>query len=148
MSPVPGAPVGGPGVVLGVVGHDIHAVANKIMEMALAEAGYRPYNLGTCRVIDDFVDAATETGARVVLVSSLNGEGEEACAETGERFAAAGLDDVLRYAGGNLVVGDRDPHDVEKLFLSYGFHRVFYRPPGLDVLFDALRTDLGTDPRR
>jgi methylaspartate mutase sigma subunit len=150
MSPVlvPGAAPRGPGVVLGVVGHDIHAVANRIMELALAEVGYRPFNLGTGRVIEDFVDAVVETGARAVVVSSLNGEGEEACAEAGERFAEAGLEDVRRYAGGNLVVGDRDPHDVEKLFHSYGFHRVFYRPSGFEGLFDALRTDLGTGPGR
>jgi methylaspartate mutase sigma subunit len=129
-------------VVLGVIGHDIHVVANRVLEIGLAENGFRPYNLGTNNELDDFVDAALETGARAVLVASLNGEGEAACAGTGDRFAAAGLGDVLRYAGGNLVVGDRPSEQVEQLFLGSGFHRVFHRPASLLVVFEALRKDL------
>lgn len=130
------------GVVLGVVGHDIHVVANRILALGLAEHGYRPHNLGVGNDVDDFVDAALETGARAVLVSSLNGEGEQACAGIGERFDAAGLPDVLRYAGGNLVVGDRPGAEVERLFRGYGFRRVFHRPATLAPLFAALREDL------
>jgi methylaspartate mutase sigma subunit len=134
--------VGAPGVVLGVVGHDIHVVANRILATGLAENGFRPYNLGTSNDIDDFADAALETGARAVLISSVNGEGEGACAGIGERFAKAGLSDVLLYAGGGLVIGDRPAAEVERLFHGYGFHRVFYRPRSLQPAFDALRQDL------
>ena len=129
--------------MLGVVGHDIHVVANRILALGLAESGFRPYNLGTSNDVDDFADAALETGARAVLVSSINGEGEEACAGIGDRFAAAGLPDVLLYAGGNLVVGDRPTGEVERLFTGYGFHRVFHRPAGFRPVFAALRQDLG-----
>jgi methylaspartate mutase sigma subunit len=129
-------------VVLGVVGHDIHVVANRILEIGLAENGFCPYNLGTNNELDDFRDAALETGARAVLVGSLNGEGESACVGIGDRFAAAGLADVLLYAGGNLVVGDQPCERVEALFIGYGFHRVFHRPPSLLAVFDALRQDL------
>jgi methylaspartate mutase sigma subunit len=129
-------------VVLGVVGHDIHVVANRILEIGLAENGFCPYNIGTNNELDDFADAALETGARAVLVGSLNGEGESACVGIGDRFAAAGLADVLLYAGGNLVVGDQPSERVERLFIGYGFHRVFHRPPSLLAVFDALRQDL------
>lgn len=129
-------------MVLGVIGHDIHVVANRVLEIGLAENGFCPFNLGTNNELDDFVDAALETGARAVLVASLNGEGEAACVGIGDRFAAAGLAEVLRYAGGNLVVGDRPSEHVEQLFLGYGFHRVFHRPPSLLAVFDALRKDL------
>jgi len=132
----------GPGVVLGVIGHDIHVVANRILAIGLAESGFRPYNLGTSNDIDDFVDATLETGARAVLVSSINGEGEEACAGTGERFARAGLAEVLLYIGGNLVIGERSSDEVERLFSGYGFHRVFHRPTTFRPVFEALRRDL------
>ncbi|WP_309244189.1 methylaspartate mutase subunit S [Micromonospora parastrephiae] len=131
-----------PGVVLGVIGHDIHVVANRILEIGLSETGMRPYNLGTSNTIDDFVDAAAETGARAVLVSSLNGEGEVACAGAGDRFDAAGLGHVLRYAGGNLVVGSRPTAEVERVFLGYGFHRVFHQSVSFAPVFAALRADL------
>lgn len=128
--------------MLGVVGHDIHVVANRILAIGLAENGFRPYNLGTSNEVEDFVGAALETGARAVLVSSINGEGEGACAGIGARFASAGLGGVLLYAGGNLVVGDRSSEEVERLFLDYGFHRVFHRPTTFEPVFAALRQDL------
>lgn len=134
--------VTGPGVVIGVIGHDIHVVANRILAIGLAESGFRPYNLGTSNDVDDFADAALETGARAVLVASLNGEGEDACAGIGDHFAGAGLADVLLYAGGNLVVGDRSSTEVERLFHRYGFHRVFHRPTTFLAVFEALRQDL------
>jgi methylaspartate mutase sigma subunit len=130
-------------VVLGVVGHDIHVVANRILALGLTENGFLPYNLGTTNDIDDFADAALETGARAVLVSSINGEGETACAGIGARFESAGMPEVVLYAGGNLVVGDRPSSSVEQLFRGYGFHRVFHRPTTLAPMFAALREDLG-----
>jgi len=129
-------------VVFGVIGHDIHVVANRILGVGLSENGFRPHNLGTTNGIGDFAEAAWETGARWVLVSSLNGEGEEACAGFGEQFAEAGLSDVLLYAGGNLVVGDRPSAEVELLFLGYGFHRVFHRPASFRPLFAAMKEDM------
>lgn len=128
--------------MLGVIGHDIHVVANRILAIGLAESGFRPYNLGTSNDVDDFADAALETGARAVLVASINGEGEEACAGIGTRFAAAGLSDVLLYIGGNLVIGDRLSDEVVRLFTSYGFHRVFHRPATFLPVLEALRQDL------
>lgn len=132
----------GPGVVLGVIGHDIHVVANHILSIGLAETGFRPYNIGTNTTIDHFIDATLATGSRAVLVSSINGEGETSCADFGRRFAERRLADVLLYAGGNLVVGDRPTHEVERIFTSYGFHRVFHRPPDFHGVFRALRRDL------
>jgi methylaspartate mutase sigma subunit len=58
-------------------------------------------------------------------------------------FASAGLADVLLYIGGNLVICDRPAEEVEKLFEFYGFHRVFHRPATFQLVFDALRRDLG-----
>jgi methylaspartate mutase sigma subunit len=134
-----------PVVVLGVIGHDIHVVANQILAIGLAENGFSPVNIGTNTEVDDFLDAARETGAAAVLVSSVNGEGEQACAEFGARFTSAGLADVLRYAGGNLVIGHRRSAEVERIFTGYGFHRVFHQPADFSGVFTALRHDLRHD---
>jgi methylaspartate mutase sigma subunit len=132
-----------PIVVLGVIGHDIHVVANQILAIGLAENGFQPVNIGTNTDVDDFVDATREVGAEAVLVSSINGEGEQACTGFGARFASAGLAGVLRYAGGNLVIGHRPPAEVEGIFTGYGFHRVFHQPADFTGMFTALSHDLG-----
>lgn len=132
-----------PGIVLGLVGHDIHVVANRILAIGLAENGFRPYNIGTTNEVDDFADAVLETGARAAFVASVNGEGEKSCEGFGARFAALGLSHILRYIGGNLVIGTRPADEIERTFTSYGFHRVFHQPSSFDVVFDALRQDLG-----
>ncbi|PPK71202.1 methylaspartate mutase sigma subunit [Actinokineospora auranticolor] len=129
-------------MVLGLVGNDIHVVANRVLEIGMAEHGFRPYNLGTNNTVDDFADAVLETGARAVLVASVNGEGQKSCAGFGARFAAAGLADVLRYVGGNLALGDRPAAEVTRLYTGFGFHRVFHRPASLHPVFEALRADL------
>ncbi|MBQ0984732.1 methylaspartate mutase subunit S [Streptomyces sp. F63] len=136
----------GPGVVLGLVGHDIHVVASRILVIGLAENGFRPYDLGTNNDAGDFADAVLETGARAVLVASVNGEGEESCAGFGRCFARRGLTGIPRYIGGNLVIGERPPEEVVRVFTGYGFHRVFHRPPGFRAVFDALRRDLAGVP--
>lgn len=133
-------------VVLGVVGHDIHVVANQILAIGLAENGFRCFNIGTNNEIEDFADAVLETGARAVLVASINGEGETACRAAVSCFADRGVADVLRYVGGNLVIGDRPAAEIQTLFQGYGFHRVFHQPASFQVVFDALRADLGDGP--
>ena len=37
----------------------------------------------------------------------------------------AGLEDILLYVGGNLVVGKRSWEETEKTFLGMGFDRAF-----------------------
>jgi methylaspartate mutase sigma subunit len=132
-----------PGVVLGLVGHDIHVVANRILAIGMAENGFRPYNIGTNNDVDDFADAVLETGARAVLVASINGEGEKSCEGFGARFACLGLSEILLYIGGNLVIGTRPADEIDRIFTSYGFHRVFHQPSSFQAVFDALRQDLG-----
>lgn len=132
----------GPGVVLGLVGNDIHVVANRLLEIGIAENGLRTYNIGTNNTADDFACAVLETGAAAVLVASVNGEGERSCAGFGAAFAARGLSGVLRYVGGNLAIGIETPADLEQTFIGYGFHRVFHQPAGFQTVYDALRGDL------
>jgi methylaspartate mutase sigma subunit len=129
-------------IVMGVIGHDIHVVSNRIISIALREYGYYVCNLGVDNTAENFVDAAIENEADVVIVSSLNGEAEYWCKDFGKLFTEAGAEKVYRYLGGNLVVGNKPIIEVETDFVQFGFHRVFHRPANLAPLFESLQKDL------
>ena len=115
-------------LVTGVIGADTHIVGNRILSIALENAGYRVVSLGALTPAADFVKAAIETAADAILVSSLYGQGELDCRGFRDLCVEAGLDDILLYVGGNLVVGKQPWEDVERRFLAMGFDRAF--PPG------------------
>ena len=129
-------------VVIGVIGADVHAVGNRIIDYAFSQAGFNVINLGVMVSQKEFMDAAIETNAKAIIVSSLYGHGELDCRGMGDMLKEAGLDDVLLYIGGNLVVGKSDFSEVEKLFKSMGFNRVY--PPGADINqgIEDLKNDL------
>ena len=60
-----------------------------------------------------------------------------------EKCIEAGLDDVLLYVGGNLVVRKQDWEPTEKKFSDMGFDRVY--PPGTlpATSIKDLKQDLG-----
>ena len=130
-------------IVIGVIGADVHAVGNKILAFAFEEAGFEVVNLGVMVDQDEFIGAAIETNADAIIVSSLYGHGELDCRGLREKCIEAGIEDVLLYAGGNLVVGKAPFDEIKKKFLDMGFNRVY--PPGTDPYtgIDDLRTDLG-----
>lgn len=130
-------------IVLGVIGSDVHAVGNKILEMALEEAGFKVINLGVMVSQEEFINAAIESDAAAILVSSLYGHGEMDCRGLREKCQEAGIGDILLYVGGNLVVGKRTFSEVEELFKKMGFDRVY--PPGVlpEVAINDLKKDLG-----
>lgn len=129
-------------IVLGVIGADCHAVGNKILEHVFRNAGFNVVNLGVMVSQEEFIAAAIETNAQAIVVSSLYGHGEIDCRGFREACIEAGIQDVLLYVGGNLVVGKADFAAVEKIFRDMGFDRVF--PPGTDPLegVASLRKDL------
>lgn len=129
-------------VVLGVIGNDCHAVGNKIIENALSREGFNVVNLGVMVSQDEFVDAAIETGAKAILVSSIYGHGEIDCEGLRGRCIERGLDKVVLYAGGNLVIGKHDFEDVATKFLGMGYDRVFEPSVDLGVVADTLRQDI------
>src|SRR5579883_2670336 len=95
-------------VVLGVIGADCHAVGNKVIASVLEPLGIELINLGVMVSQDEFIDAAVETGADAILVSSIYGHGEIDCLGLRERCVERGLADIILYVGGNLVVGKRE----------------------------------------
>ncbi len=115
-------------IILGVIGSDVHAVGNKILEMSFQEAGFKVINLGVMVSQEEFIHAAIESSAGAILVSSLYGHGEMDCRGLREKCREAGLGDILLYVGGNLVVGKRTFSEVDQQFKKMGFDRVY--PPG------------------
>lgn len=118
-------------IVTGVIGADVHAVGNKILTYALEQAGYKVINLGVMVSQEEYVQAAIETNADAILVSSLYGHGEIDCNGLREKCDEAGLNSIPLLAGGNLVVGKQDFEDVEKRFIQMGFNKAY--PPGTTV---------------
>lgn len=118
-------------VVTGVIGADVHAVGNKILAYALEEAGFKVVNLGVMVTQEEYIEAAIETNADAILVSSLYGHGEIDCHGLRDKCEEAGLKDIPLLAGGNLVVGKQDFEEVEKRFLAMGFTKAY--PPGTEV---------------
>jgi len=130
-------------LVLGVIGADVHAVGNKILEFALSEAGFKVVNLGVMVSQEEFISAAVETAAEAILVSSLYGHGEIDCRGLKEKLIEAGLGHIPLYVGGNLVVGKASFDEIESKFKTMGFSRVY--PPGTlpETAISDLRRDLG-----
>ncbi|WP_346896776.1 methylaspartate mutase subunit S [Clostridium sp. UBA7503] len=132
-------------LVLGVIGADCHAVGNKIMDYALTEAGFEVINIGVLSPQEDFINAAVETNADAIIVSSLYGHGEIDCRGLREKCDESGLKDILIYVGGNIVVGKQDWDEVYSRFKAMGFNRVY--PPGtsIDTTIHDLKDDLGIE---
>ena len=130
-------------VVIGVIGSDVHAVGNRILEEAFKQAGLEVVNIGVLSTQKDFINAAFETDADAILVSSLYGHAEMDCEGFKQKCIEAGLEDVLLYIGGNLEVGKQDWQETKDKFLEMGFDRV-YSPDTLpQEAISDLRTDLG-----
>lgn len=129
-------------VVTGVVGNDIHVVANRLIELSLNARGYEVFNLGVNTYLEEFFDAVVETGAEVLMISSLNGEAEGWSREVKLLKAKyKQLDDLIMMIGGNLVVGTGSAKDIIPKYKNYGFDIVCHQVDlntGLDLLEDFI----------
>ncbi|MFA7075882.1 MAG: methylaspartate mutase subunit S [Candidatus Izemoplasmatales bacterium] len=130
-------------IVIGVIGADVHAVGNKIIEYTLTKSGYNVVNIGVLSSQEDFINAAIETNADMIMVSSLYGHGEIDCRGMRNKCIESGIENILLYVGGNIVVGKQDFTEVKKRFVEMGFNRVY--PPGtsIDESLNDIKTDLG-----
>ncbi|WP_300365527.1 methylaspartate mutase subunit S [Hydrogenimonas sp.] len=130
-------------VVTGVVGNDIHVVANRLIEISLKERGFTVFNLGVNTYLEEFLDAIVETDADVLLISSLNGEAEGWCRDLQIlKKQYTFRKDVVFMIGGNLGVGEMDPDALVPKFKNYGFDLVFHQVDlnvGLDTLENYLK---------
>jgi len=124
-------------VVTGVVGNDIHVVANRLIDISLQERGFDVFNLGVNTYLEEFVDAVIETDADVLLISSLNGEAEGWCRDLSILKNRFDLSRVVFMIGGNLSVGEVSTEEIIPKFQNYGFDLVAHQSDlneGLDEL--------------
>ncbi len=130
-------------IVIGVIGADVHAVGNKIIEFTLSNLGYNVINIGVLSSQEDFINAAIETDADLILVSSLYGHGEIDCRGMRDKCIEAGIGDILLYVGGNIVVGKQNFTEVSERFQKMGFNRIY--PPGtpIEKALNDIKEDLG-----
>ncbi len=131
-----------PTVLTGTVGMDAHVIGTKIISRALREEGFKVIELGILTPPEEFIQAAIETDADAMLMSSLYGMAELDLRGFKEKCIEAGLDDVLLYLGGILGVGRHDFAEDEKKFKAMGFDRVY--PPEADIkaAIEDLKADL------
>ena len=114
-------------LVIGVIGADVHAVGNRILNFVFKDAGFNVVNLGVMVSQEEFISAAIETNVDAICISSLYGQGELDCRGMREKCDEAGLKGIPLLVGGNVVIGKQVFEEVEKRFKAMGFDRVF--PP-------------------
>jgi methylaspartate mutase sigma subunit len=130
-------------IVTGVAGDDIHVMGIRLVEHALRSAGARVVSLGVMTPVSEFVDAAVETAADAVVLSSSNGHAAISCDGLREACIEAGLGEMLLYIGGNLNVGRAASFDdVERQFKILGFDRVFAPRADLDRALELIASDI------
>jgi len=129
-------------IVTGTVGEDSHVIGIKLLSRFLLEEGFKVIELGGLTPANEFINAAQETAADAILISSLYGMAEFDLVDFKSKCKEAGLGDVILYLGGNLAVGRHDFKDDERKFKALGFDRVY--PPEVDlaVVVNDLRSDL------
>ncbi len=132
-------------LVIGVIGADVHAVGNRILNFVFKDAGVNVGNLGVMVSQEEFISAAIETNADAICISSLYGQGELDCRGMREKCDEAGLKGIPLLVGGNVVIGKQVFEEVEKRFKAMGFDRVF--PPNTppETTIKALRELLHMD---
>jgi methylaspartate mutase S subunit len=120
-----------PTVITGTVGMDAHVIGTKILSRAFRGAGFNVVELGIMTPPEEFIQAAVETNADAILMSSLYGMAELDVRGFKEKCLEAGLGEVILYIGGILGVGRHDFKDDEEKFKKLGFDRVY--PPEADL---------------
>jgi methylaspartate mutase sigma subunit len=130
-------------ILLGAL-KDIHNLGLMILSHALGKAGFNVVNAGAALEQEDFVDAAIETGASAILVSSTYGHAEIDAQGFRERCVEAGIGDVLLYIGGNLAVTRHKQRweDIEATFKGLGFDRAYPQEVAIASVVEDLREDL------
>ena len=103
-------------IIIGTIGDDAHIVGQFIIWRSLQEAGFNAISLGACVQQEDFINAAIETNADAILVSSLYGMGLFDCEGLRDKCIEAGLTNILLYAGGRLTTGVMSWEEIEEKF--------------------------------
>lgn len=130
-------------LVTGVIGEDVHITGLRILEHAFRNAGFKVVSLGIHNSDNDFINAAIETKADAILISSLAGHAGMLVHDLRSKCVEAGIGNILLYIGGQLVMKKMDWPDIEKMFRDEGFNRVYPPFTSPDLPISDLRADLG-----
>lgn len=130
-------------VVTGAL-NDLHVLGIKVLEYFLEKEGFKVVFAGAWLTQEDFIKAAIETNAKVIMVTSSYGHAEIDCSGMREKCQESGIGDILLYAGGNLTVTRQSQKwdDIADRFKKMGFTRVY--PPNVtpEQVIEDLRGDL------
>jgi methylaspartate mutase sigma subunit len=129
-------------VVTGVIGDDVHVVGIRLLEHALKHAGYKVVPLGVQVSQEEFINAAIETGANAIMVSSLSGHAQMLVPGFREKCIEAGLVNMVLYLGGQLIIGRTPWEEVEKKYRDLGFDWVCPPNAPLSQVIQKLEADL------
>jgi len=129
-------------VITGVIGIDCHIVGTSLVSYGLAKAGFKVVRLGACVSQEEFINAAIETNARAIMISSIYGMAALDAEGLRGKCIESGIGHILLYIGGLLTTVKEKWEDTEKRFKEMGFNRVY--PPGAlpQVAIDDLDEDL------
>ncbi len=133
-------------VVTGVLGYDVHIIGIRIVERALRNAGFRVVPLGTQVQPGEFVAAAIEADADAIFFSSLDGHARLWLPGLRGKCMEAGLNDILLYLGGMLILGEEKWEDTVQVFKDMGFNRVYPQRVRIPQIIADLQTDLDKKP--
>lgn len=131
-----------PKVVIGTIGSDAHVTGQFVLTRAMQDAGIEVVRLGACVPQEEFIDAAVETGAHAILVSSLYGMAFFDCQVLREKCIEAGLQNILLYIGGHLGTNREQWEEVEQRFLGIGFDRVYSPESRPARVIEDLKNDI------
>ena len=132
-------------LVLGVIGEDVHVIGIRVLEYALKETDFNVVSLGAQVSRQEFVNAAIETNADAILVSSFSGHAEHLASGLREMCIEAGMDNILLLIGGQLSLQERPWEEIEQIFKNLGFNGAY--PPGTTpttVVNDLLQKYFGS----
>jgi len=135
-------------VVIGTIGSDAHMIGGWVLSEAYKEAGFKVTFLGAVVPQEEFVQAAVETDADAILVSSSYGMGIIDCEGLREKCVEAGLDDIILYAGGTVAAPldiAKNWPSIEARFAEMGFNRVFKNTCTAEESIATLKKDLGIE---
>jgi methylaspartate mutase sigma subunit len=134
--------------VIGTIGSDAHMIGAWVLAKAFEDAGFKVAFLGAMVPQNDFIDAAIESNADAILISSMYGMGLLDCEGFRGRCIESGLKDIILYVGGTVAAPlelERNWPDIERRFREIGFNRVFKNTCTAGEAVAALKADLGID---
>ena len=132
-------------IIVGTIGSDIHLVGQYVIWLSLKDAGFNAISLGSMVGQEEFINAAIETKADAIFVSSLYGMGLFDCAGLRDKCTEVGLENILLYIGGRLTTGDTGWDEIESKYKEIGFDRVYPPDTSPQQAISDLKADLKLD---